>query len=101
MIIFIFRLANESLINNNTIEWNHFEILCRDNQTLDSIRQNLTNFYNEFEKNKGKFSANNRRLLRQRIVQLAEQCQKQNISKDVISFAMELANHAYKLPERT
>jgi hypothetical protein len=93
-------LANENVIKNTTIELTHLEMLCDNNQTMSSIRQNVIDLYNEFEKCKSKFSANDRRLLRQRFVQLAARCQKQNASKDIVSFAIELADHAYKLPER-
>jgi hypothetical protein len=93
-------LANESLINNNIIELTNLERLCDNNQNMTSIEQHLTSLLLKFEINKSKFSSNNRRLLRQRFSHLAEQCQNRNGSKEVISLAMKLANHAYKLPER-
>jgi len=100
-ITFIFSLANTSLINNHTIELrSNLEMLCHNNQNMTSIEQYLTDLLIKFKINKSKFSVNSRRLLRKRFSQLAEQCQMQNASKEIILLAIKLADHAYKLPER-
>lgn len=93
-------MTDECRIIFDTIELTNLEMLCHTNQNMTSIEQHLTNLLIKFEINKSKFSSNNRRLLRQRFTNLAEQCQNRNTSKEIISLAMTLADHAYKLPER-
>jgi GTPase SAR1 family protein len=82
------------------MELTDIEILCYNNRNMNSIEQYLTKLVTQFEINKGQFSLDTRLLLRQRFIDLAEQCQKRNASKQVISLTMKLADHAYKLPER-
>jgi hypothetical protein len=96
----MFRLANRELKSNDTIELNDIEMLCHSNQSMASIEQYLTNLLTKFEIHKSQFLPNTRVSLRQRFTQLADQCQKQKASKKIVSIAMELADHAYKLPER-
>ncbi len=96
----LFRLAKERLNNNNTIELTDVEMLCRNNRNMTSIEQYLTELVTEFEITKSRFSPDIRRSLRQRFTNLAQQCEKLNASKKVIILAMNLADHAYKLPER-
>jgi hypothetical protein len=67
---------------------------------MTSIEQYLTELITKFEITKSQFSPDIRRSLRQRFTNLAEQCEKLNTSKKVIILAMNLADHAYKLPER-
>ncbi len=93
-------MSNTSLINNHTIELTNLETLCYNNQNMTSIKLYLTNLLIKFEISKSNFSANSRRLLRERFSQLAEKCKMQNASKEIISIEMKLADHAYKLPER-
>ena len=93
-------MANESLKNNNTIQLTNLEMLCHNNQSMINIEQYLINLLMKFEINKSQFSSTIRVSLRQRFSDLAQQCQKQNASKQVISLIMKLADHAYKLPER-
>ncbi|CAF4210934.1 unnamed protein product [Adineta steineri] len=66
---------------------------------MTKIEQYLKNFESIFEIQKSQFSINDRLLLRQRFINLTEQCQKQNVSKQIILLTMTLADHAYKLPE--
>ncbi len=99
-IVFIFSLANETSKHNNTIELSNLEMLCNTNQSMASIEQRLRSLFIQLEINKINYPSNVRRLWRQRFSDLAEQCQKQNFSKEIVSFAMKLADHAYKLPER-
>ncbi|CAF4172144.1 unnamed protein product, partial [Rotaria sordida] len=74
-------------------------MLCHNNQSMINIKQYLINLLMKFEINKSQFSSTIRVSLRQRFSDLAEQCQKQNASKQVLSLIMKLADHAYKLPE--
>jgi len=67
---------------------------------MTSIEQHLKDLFERFEINKSHFSSNVRRLWRQRFSDLAQQCQKRNVSQQIVSFAIKLADHAYKLPER-
>jgi hypothetical protein len=75
-------------------------MLCHENQNMTRIKQYLTDLLIKFEICKSQFSANHRRLLRQRFVHLTAQCQQQNASKEIISLVIKLADHAYQLPER-
>ncbi|CAF3107587.1 unnamed protein product [Rotaria sp. Silwood2] len=92
-------LVNESLKNNNTIQLIDLEVLCHNNQSMRNIEQYLTNLLIKFEKYKSQLSSVIRVSLRQNFCNLAEQCEKQNASKEVISLIKKLADHAYKLPE--
>jgi hypothetical protein len=67
---------------------------------MTSIEQDLKDLFLRFEINKSNFSSNVRRLWRQRFSDLAQECQKRNVSQEIVSFAIKLADHAYKLPER-
>jgi hypothetical protein len=96
----MFRLANRELKSNDTIELNDIEMLCHSNQSMASIEQYLTNLLTKFEMHKSLFLPNTRVSLRRRFTQLAEQCQIQNASNQILSIAVKLADHAYKLPER-
>jgi hypothetical protein len=96
---FIFRLANVNLRTNDSIELTNVEMLCHINQTMTNIEQQLTNLLAKFEIKKSQFSSNDRRLLRQYFIHLAKQCQNRNATKEIVSLAGQLADHAYKLPE--
>jgi hypothetical protein len=75
-------------------------MLCNGSQNMKSIKQDLEDLFARFEINKSNFSSNIRRIWRQRFSDFAEECQKQNVSQEIVSFAVKLADHAYKLPER-
>ncbi len=75
-------------------------MLCNGNQNITSIEQYLKDVFDRFEITKSSFPSNIRRLWRQRFSDLAEECQLRNISQEIVSFAIKLADHAYKLPER-
>jgi hypothetical protein len=100
LIAFMFRVANRELKSNDTIELNDIEMLCHSNRSMASIEQYLRDVLTKFEIYKSQFFPITRVSLRQRFTQLAEKCRKQNASEQIVSIAMELADHAYKLPER-
>jgi hypothetical protein len=75
-------------------------MLYHRSQNMTSIEQDLKDLFVRFEINKSNFSSNVRRLWRQRFSDLAQECQKRNVSQEILSFAIKLADHAYKLPER-
>jgi hypothetical protein len=75
-------------------------MLCNINQHLTSIEQHLKDLFVRFEINKSSFSSNVRHLWHHRFSDLAEECQRRNGSQQIVSFAIKLADHAYKLPER-
>ncbi|CAF1165390.1 unnamed protein product [Adineta steineri] len=93
------RLGDYISQNNYTIDLTDLDMLCHKNENMTKIEQYLKNFQSQFEIQKSKFSTNDRVLLRQRFINLTEQCQKQNVSKQIILLIMTLADHAYKLPE--
>ena len=93
-------MANESLINKTNVDLTNIEELCHENPNMKSVEEHLRDLLVKFEICKSKYSAKSRCLLRQRFSNLAEQCQKRNASKEIVSLAMNLADHAYKLPER-
>ncbi|CAF4029815.1 unnamed protein product [Adineta steineri] len=93
------RLADYISQNNYTIDLTDLDMLCDKNSNMTKIEQYLTNFQSQFEIQKSQFSTNDRLALRQRFINLTEQCQKQNASKQIILLTMTLADHAYKLPE--
>ncbi|CAF4622730.1 unnamed protein product, partial [Rotaria socialis] len=92
-------LVNETSKHNNTFDLDNLEMLCHGNQTMTNIEQHLKDLFVRFEISKSNFSSNVRRLWRQRFSDLAEECQKRNVSQEIVSFAIKLADHAYKLPE--
>jgi hypothetical protein len=96
----MFRLANQALKNDDTIELNNIEMLCHSNRSMASIEQYLTYLLTKFEIHKSQFLPNARVSLRRRFTQLAEHCRIQNASNQILSIALKLADHAYKLPER-
>lgn len=98
--MFIFRLANETSNRNNTLDLTYLATLCDTNQNHANIGQYLRNVLLQLELVKTNYSSNDRRSLRQRFSNLAEQCRKRNVSKDILSFVMQLADRAFKLPER-
>jgi hypothetical protein len=75
-------------------------MLCHRSQNMTSIEQHLKDLFERFEINKSNFSSIGRRLWRQRFSDLAQECQKRNVSREIVSFVIKLADHAYKLPER-
>ncbi|CAF1187476.1 unnamed protein product [Adineta steineri] len=93
------RLADYISQNNYTIDLTDLDMLCDKNSNMTKIEQYLKNFESQFEIQKSQFSTNDRLALRQRFINLTEQCQKQNASKQIILLTMTLADHAYKLPE--
>ncbi|CAF3753261.1 unnamed protein product [Rotaria sp. Silwood1] len=76
-------------------------MLCHNNRSMLNIEQYVRNLLKEFDINKSQYSSTIHVSLRQRFSNLAEQCQKQNASKQVITLIMKLADHTYKLPEQT
>jgi hypothetical protein len=93
-------LANKNLIKNTDVAVTNIDMLCHENRTMTSIEKHLQDLLFKFDICKSKLSADNRRLLRQRFLHLAEECQKRNASNEIIYLAKKLADHAYKLPER-
>jgi hypothetical protein len=93
-------LAKKNLIKNTDVTFTDIEMLCHENRTMTSIEEHLQDLLFKFDICKSKFSADNRRLLRQRFSYLAEQCQKRNASNEIVYLTKKLADHAYKLPER-
>jgi hypothetical protein len=67
---------------------------------MENIEQQLRNVLINFEISKSQLSSTTRLSMRQHFSHLAEQCRKQNGTKKVVSLVMQLADHAYKLPER-
>lgn len=96
---FIFSLINETSKHNHTFESTNLQMLCNGSQNMKSIEKDLNDSFARFEINKSNFSSNIRRLWRQHFSGLAKECQKQNASQEIVSFAIKLADHAYKLPE--
>ncbi|CAF3220411.1 unnamed protein product [Rotaria socialis] len=92
-------LLNQSLEKNTTNEFIDFETLFHHNQTMINIENYLTNLLTKFEINKSQFSSASRISLRQRFCDIAKEYQQRNVSKNVTSIIMKLADHAYKLPE--
>ena len=78
----------------------NIEMLCDVDQSMQSIEQDLTYLLMKFDIVKSQFSSHARRSLRQRFSHLAEQCQKRNAPKQIVSLAINLADHAYKMPDR-
>jgi hypothetical protein len=99
-IIFLFSLAKKNLIKNTDVVLTNIETLCHGNQTMTAIEEHLQDLLFKFDICKSKFSADSRRLLRQRFSYLAEQCQKRNASNKIVFLTKKLADHAYKSPER-
>jgi hypothetical protein len=93
-------LVNETSKQINTFQLTDLKMLCNINQHLTSIEQHLKDLFIRFEINKSSFSSNVRHLWHQRFSDLAEECQRRNGSQQIVSFAIKLADHAYKLPER-
>jgi hypothetical protein len=93
-------LINKNLIKNTDVVLTNIEMICHENQNMTTIEEYLQNLLLKFDICKSKFSADNRRLLRQRFSYLAEQCQKRNASNEIVYLTKKLADHAYKLPER-
>ncbi len=99
-VAFIFSLVNETLKQINTFELTTLKMLCNGNQHIRSIEQYLKDLFVRFEIIKSSFSSNVRHLWHHRFSHLADECQRRNISQEIVSFALKLADHAYKLPER-
>jgi hypothetical protein len=93
-------LANERSKHNTSIQLIDLEMLCDNKTTMENIEEQLTNVLINFEISKSQLSSTTRLSMRQRFSHLAEQCRKQNGTKEVVSLVMQLADHAYKLPER-
>ncbi|UJR06806.1 hypothetical protein I4U23_011093 [Adineta vaga] len=92
-------LTNESLQYNYTFEWSHLQKLCDKSDTIKSMEAYFNDTLLRFEKIKRQLSINMHHLWRKRFIGLAQKCQKQNASQQLISFVSQLADHAYKLPE--
>jgi hypothetical protein len=98
---FTSRLADEIFHDQkNTIEPATFQMLCNGNQNMTNVKSDLASILSKFEVSKSQLSSSDRRLMRQRFLDLAQQCQKQKNSKEVVLLAKTLADHAYKSPER-
>jgi hypothetical protein len=97
---FLFSLAKKNLINNTHIILANIEIICHGNRRLAAIGEHFKSLISKFIICKSKFSADTRRLLRQRFLNLTEQCQKRHIPNKIVAIAKRLAEHAYRLPER-
>ena len=93
-------MVNETLKHNHTFELTNLQMLCNGSQNITSIEQHLEDLFVRFEINKGSFPPNIRRLWHQRFSDLAKECQRRNVSQEIVSFAIKLADHAYKFPER-
>ncbi|CAF3696653.1 unnamed protein product [Rotaria sp. Silwood1] len=76
-------------------------MLCHNNRSMINIEQYVRNLLKEFDINKSQYSSTICISLRQRFTNLAEQCQKPNASKQVITLIMKLVDHVYKLPDQT
>ena len=100
VIISIFRLVVTNLKDNNTSEFDNVEILCLTSQSTALIEQRLTKLFVKFEQIKTQLSKNIRLSLHQRFRLLAHHCQHRSDSKQIVFLAMQLADYAYKLPER-
>ncbi|CAF0816461.1 unnamed protein product [Adineta steineri] len=92
-------LINETLNHNHTFTLTEVEMLCHESQNMRNIEQHLEDLFIRFEINKSNLSSNVRRLWRQRFSDLAEECQKRNVSQEIVSFLIKLVDHIYKLPE--
>ncbi|CAF4785959.1 unnamed protein product [Rotaria sp. Silwood1] len=90
---------NDLFIPRNEI--NLLEMLCHNNRSMINIEQYVRNLLKEFDINKSQYSSTICISLRQRFTNLAEQCQKPNASKQVITLIMKLVDHVYKLPDQT
>lgn len=95
----MFRLIARSLKHTDIMEFNDLDLLCENNRNMTSIEEYLTNVLVKFKINKSRFSAADRISLRKRFSHLIQQCHRRNAAKNVISLVMQLADHAYKLPE--
>lgn len=98
---FVYSLANEALKYNDTFELTDLDVLCDGSLAAANIDHHFNKSFVRFEVLKSRFSINTRCLWRQRFLHLAEHCKKRNGSREIISLAMKLADHAYKLPEGT
>ncbi len=74
--------------------------MCLTSQSTALIEERLTKLFFKFEKIKNQLSMNIRLSLQRRFSLLAHQCKHRSDSKQIVFLAMQLADHAYKLPER-
>ncbi len=95
----MFRLAEENLHRKSIIKLTDLKILYDNNENMTNVEGYLTKLIADFDVSKGELSPNDRHLMRQHFLTLAEQYQNQNNSERVVLLAQILADHAYKLPE--
>ena len=93
-------MVNESTRSNRTFQLTDLHVLYQKNHTNASLQASFEDLFVRFETQKSRFPPNTRPRWRQDFIDFAEDCRKRNLSEEIISFVMKLADHAYKLPER-
>jgi hypothetical protein len=74
--------------------------LCSSNNNATLLSEHLTKLTIDFGRSKIGFSLDKRRSLRQHFLLLAEQCKQLHDFKSAQIIELNLADSAYKLPER-
>ncbi len=95
----MFRLANENLRRKSIVKLTDLKKLQNNIENMTSVVKHLTNLLENFEISKSQLSPNDRCLMREYFLNLAERYQKQKNSTQAVLLAQTLADHAYKLPE--
>lgn len=98
--LLISSLINESSQNNRSFQLTDLHVLYDRNLNKTVIEQHFEELFVRFETQKRHFPSLMRPKWRQQFLDFAEECRKRNLSQEIISFAIQLADHAYKLPER-
>jgi hypothetical protein len=95
----MFRLANENLRRKSIVKLTDLKKLQNNFENMTSVVEHLTNLLANFEISKSQLSPNDRCLMREYFLNLAERYQKQKNSTQAVLLAQKLADHAYKSPE--
>ena len=95
-----FSLSNETSNDTRSFQLTDLQVLYRANQDNASIQHHFEDIFVRFETQKCTFAPKIRQQWRQQFLGFAEECQKRNLSQEIVTFALMLADHAYKLPER-
>jgi len=96
----ILRIANENASDNSTIQWSHLTTLCNSDNNSILLNKLLPKLVFDFDRSKTRLSSDERRSLRQHFLYLADQCKKLKDFKSAKLILLNLADSAYKLPER-
>jgi hypothetical protein len=96
----ILRIANENASDNSTIQWSHLTTLCNSDNNSILLNKLLAKLVFDFDRSKTRLSSDERRSLRQHFLYLAEQCKKLKDFESAKLILLNLADSAYKLPER-